>query len=76
MDDQVETIWWGKPTVFRGKKALVGVSKRVTLGLSGVGMAIVRKKMQRIAVVGTCGSGKTTLAAEIAKRIDAPHAVI
>jgi len=29
--------------------------------------------MQRIVVVGTCGSGKTTLAAELAKRIEAPH---
>ena len=36
-------------------------------------MAIVSDKMQRIVVVGTCGSGKTTLAAELAKRIEAPH---
>ena len=30
-------------------------------------------KMRRIIVVGTCGSGKTTLAAEIARRLHASH---
>ncbi len=41
---------------------------------------MVRDEMQqipnvghRVVVVGTCGSGKTTLAAEIARRLHAPH---
>ena len=30
-------------------------------------------KFRRIVVIGTCGSGKTTLAAELARRMDVPH---
>ena len=36
-------------------------------------MSIDQDEMQRIVVVGTCGSGKTTLAAQLAQRSAVPH---
>ena len=36
-------------------------------------MSIDQDEMRRIVVVGTCGSGKTTLATQLAQRIAVPH---